>query len=432
MSVDWFCKIGEKQVGPLSGQQLKTIVAKGQLRPEHLLRRGTEGPWIPAGRVKGLFPETPPAGAAPKTPSKASPAAAGGKPAAAKPGALPSAQEAAQPPTDLPEEFKLGSAGHKKHHVAMNVGSLDIQAQPVKVTGRKSRGLGLKKDEAKKLNTILLIVIGVGMTIVLIVGIWATSQGMFSSKTETKKEEVKTEEPDLDKKSEKSRPKTEDDDWTEIPKTINAGSIVVEITKPTRGAPPEGAKVDAAEHDEVLVLPTTMKVKLGTTKEIEYLGWTESARKDISLKDDSKKKLALLDIVAVTSDAKTIGPGKKVQVQLIFATPPKKAKYLRLELPSSAFKGEGMLKFQIPMKSITAGEDKPAKKGNAEESSDTKPKGKKAKKSADADDDASDAKPAKKAAKKAADDDEPGDIKPAPSKKKSKKKAADDEDASEK
>ena len=457
MSADWFCKIGEKQVGPLSGQQLKTVVAKGQLRPEHLLRRGTEGPWIPAGRVKGLFPETPPAGAQPKTPAKGTPqVAAGGKPAkpdAGKPGALPSAQEAAQPPSDMPDEFKLGSAGHKKHHVAMNVANLDIQAQPVKVSHRKSRPLGLKKDEAKKLNTILLCVIGVGTTIALIVFIWAFSQGMFSSKTEAKKDEAKTEEPDLEKKEAKARPKTEDDEWTEIPKVVASGSIEVKIAKPTRGAPPEGAKVDAAEHEEVLVLPTTLKVKLGTTKEVEYQGWTESTRKDISLKDDSKKKVPLLDIVEAKSDVKAIGPGKPVQLQLIFAAPPKKVKYLRLELPASAIKGEGMLKFQIPSKSITAGEAAPAKKAD-DDSSETKTKAKKAKKSADsgdedaadadakptkkaakkaADDDAADAdaKPAKKSAKKVADEDEPADIKPAPSKKKAKKKA-DDEDPSEK
>ena len=59
MSADWFCKIGEKKIGPLNGQQLKTIVAKGQLKPEHLVRRGSEGPWVPAGRIKGLFPEGP-------------------------------------------------------------------------------------------------------------------------------------------------------------------------------------------------------------------------------------------------------------------------------------------------------------------------------------------------------------------------------------
>ncbi len=78
MSDDWFCKIEGKKVGPLTGQQLRTIVAKGKLRPEHLVRRGGEGPWVPAGRVKGLFPEKRPA--SPGDGKQAGPG--GGKPAA--------------------------------------------------------------------------------------------------------------------------------------------------------------------------------------------------------------------------------------------------------------------------------------------------------------------------------------------------------------
>ena len=82
MSADWFCKIGEKKIGPLNGQQLKTIVAKGQLKPEHLVRRGSEGPWVPAGRIKGLFPEGP-AGSAQSQGKKPAPATAKPLPKAA-------------------------------------------------------------------------------------------------------------------------------------------------------------------------------------------------------------------------------------------------------------------------------------------------------------------------------------------------------------
>ena len=111
----------------------------------------------------------------------------------------------------------------------MNVDSLHIEAQPVKVTGRKSKGLpGLKKEEQQKLTTILLGVIGGGMVIALIVFIWAFHSGLLSSKKiETKKEATKTEEPNLEKtaagKEAKAADKADDDkDWTAIPKEFES------------------------------------------------------------------------------------------------------------------------------------------------------------------------------------------------------------------
>lgn len=52
---DWYLKIANKEVGPLSSQQLKTMAKKGQLGPEDLIRQGNGGPWVAAGRVKGLL-----------------------------------------------------------------------------------------------------------------------------------------------------------------------------------------------------------------------------------------------------------------------------------------------------------------------------------------------------------------------------------------
>ena len=57
MLADWFCTIDGKRIGPFNSQQLKAAAAKGQIRPDHLVRRGDDGPWLPAGRIKGLFPE---------------------------------------------------------------------------------------------------------------------------------------------------------------------------------------------------------------------------------------------------------------------------------------------------------------------------------------------------------------------------------------
>lgn len=55
MPDQWFCKIGGAKRGPFSPQQLKGLVAARKLHPDDLVRHGSEGAWMPAQRVKGLF-----------------------------------------------------------------------------------------------------------------------------------------------------------------------------------------------------------------------------------------------------------------------------------------------------------------------------------------------------------------------------------------
>ena len=379
MSEGWFCKIGEKKVGPLSVQQLKTIAARGQLRAEHLVRRGDAGPWVPAGRVKGLFPEKPNGAAA----SAAKPAQA--KPLA-QPGALPVAHATpAKAASELPPELSLGAGGHK-HHVALNVDQLDIDAEPVMVSTRKTRGVaGLKKDEQRKLTMILLGVIGGGLLIALILLIWAGSQGYFSSphKEEAKKEESKTEEPESAKKTAKTEEKAaekEDDKWIKFPESLRLKKLEVKLVDPTLAAPPEGSEIDRSEHDTVLVLPVRMVLKLGVEDAVDYAGWGESELKNISLKDDTKRAYKLLDLSVEPKDRKAVERGKPVTARLVFEPPLNKAKYVRLEMPATAIGEQGMLKFQIACTKIAGSREAGPKKIAAQDADDAKSKGKTKKK----------------------------------------------------
>ena len=74
MASEWFCQIAGAELGPLSGQQVKTMAAQGRLHPDDVLRRGADGPWLPAGRVKGLFPADQPAAETPTAPAAEAPA----------------------------------------------------------------------------------------------------------------------------------------------------------------------------------------------------------------------------------------------------------------------------------------------------------------------------------------------------------------------
>jgi hypothetical protein len=63
MAAEWFVRIGDVAKGPISSEMLKQLAQKGKLTPTMLIRKGDSGNWIPASRVKGLFPQ-----AVPETP----------------------------------------------------------------------------------------------------------------------------------------------------------------------------------------------------------------------------------------------------------------------------------------------------------------------------------------------------------------------------
>jgi hypothetical protein len=275
----------------------------------------------------------------------------------------------------------------------------------------------------------------------LVLFIWAASQGYFSGphKEEAKKEESKSEEPEPAKRAAKAEEKSaekDDDQWTKFPQSLRRKNVEVKLVDPVRGAPPEGSEVDASEHQSVLVLPVKMLLKIGVQEGVDYAGWSDSDRKNISLKDDAKAAYKLLDVIVEPKEAKTIGMGKPVTAKLIFEPPSSKAKYLRLEMPGSAIGAQGMLKFQVPCAKITASREAGQKKAPAEDADEPKTKKKPNLKPADSEQEepAKSPPPKKKPLKKkspaaeATQDDE-GSPPPAKNKKPLKKTVPDDDTA---
>ena len=57
MADDWYYQTGGQTFGPMSAESLKAGAKSGRLSREGLIRRGREGKWVAATKVKGLFRE---------------------------------------------------------------------------------------------------------------------------------------------------------------------------------------------------------------------------------------------------------------------------------------------------------------------------------------------------------------------------------------
>ncbi len=96
MANEWYVQHGGKQYGPMTSANLKKLAAEGKISPNTTVRLGSEGNWVPAARVQGLFA----AGQA------AAPRAA--QFPAATPPPAPKAVDLAAPPIAPPRSLPVG------------------------------------------------------------------------------------------------------------------------------------------------------------------------------------------------------------------------------------------------------------------------------------------------------------------------------------
>ena len=58
MTPQWFCKIADEELGPMTAQQLSQLARVRRLGPNDWVRKD-DSKWVPAAKVKGLFPDSP-------------------------------------------------------------------------------------------------------------------------------------------------------------------------------------------------------------------------------------------------------------------------------------------------------------------------------------------------------------------------------------
>lgn len=55
MASEWFYQVMGEQVGPVSGTELRKLAQHGTINRDTQVRKGSNGNWVPAERVNGLF-----------------------------------------------------------------------------------------------------------------------------------------------------------------------------------------------------------------------------------------------------------------------------------------------------------------------------------------------------------------------------------------
>src|SRR3954447_19094896 len=55
MATQWYCQLMGTELGPFTSKQLLEMVRSHRLMPDDSVKKGTDGMWVAAHRVKGLF-----------------------------------------------------------------------------------------------------------------------------------------------------------------------------------------------------------------------------------------------------------------------------------------------------------------------------------------------------------------------------------------
>jgi len=401
MAVEWFCKISGKKFGPLSSKQLRAMVQKGQLLPQHEVTQGTGGPWVPAGRVKGLFSQ----GGAPaedpeseevpvaeliRKPAKkpAVKAAVKEKPARRRiPSAsLPVAEAAPQPPAAPAVRRPKAAPSPATRPVAQPVMDQPAGENPLgivtddytpiaRATGR-GRASTVIPEGKKKQNLTLVIALVMVIVALAAAGIYLMVRDKNPDKPA--KESEQTAEDSSQNNNNGTEPKPpgnsstppaepdESEKWYDAStESITCGDVQVKILSAKVGIPMfigrSGNPGLPKNPKPYLQIQIQLK-NTHPTKKLEYTSWS-AGRTEVKPEDDFGNTYKRGRFVGGAPlgqlTTESIYPNKTIQDLLVFEPPIDTIEYLRLELPASAFGEKGTLRFEIPKEWIGVAADAP-------------------------------------------------------------------------
>ena len=409
MANEWYVQQGGKQYGPLTAANLKKLAAEGKITPATTVRLGSEGTWVAAARVQGLFAAkatTPPIATNPpaeptSTPQQPPKAA---MPPAAPPVAPPVARPARGSFGSLPKAAPIdgGSMPAKiLGAVALVLGTLALATfwlpflGPMGWTGIVVGVLGLiigiagfvlsamHKGSGLYLNVAGTASSLVGMVLTIVFGVVA---GMFTGAPAPKTVAMiplpapvqAVREPQLPPAQEPEPEPPPEPVWTLASEAIEQGDIKARITsckiEQVRLESMDLSRMNKREKPRPML---KIRVSIENTtpdKNVEVPGWVgggdligqgvgellggeagkavAAATATATLVDNVGNKYKQTPMISLfgvqVSPDVAVRPGKNAEKELVFPPPLDTIEYLRLELSPGGFSGNEPLRFEIP------------------------------------------------------------------------------------
>lgn len=150
--------------------------------------------------------------------------------------------------------------------------------------------------------------------------------------------------------------------WTSAENAVRQGDVQVRVTAVSVGKVAlKDMFGDSKESQDDLLTITLQVSNLSSAKKLDFGTWRGgdfSFGGDFaSLIDDNDNTYKRINFGASSTPVggvsrESIYPGKSITDVLVFEVPVDAAKWLRLKLPADNFKGEGMLRFEIPASMI--------------------------------------------------------------------------------
>jgi len=400
MKVEWFCEIAGRKIGPLLSQQLKTMAAEGQILPSDRVRQGSQGPWVSAGQVKGLFPPLP----------RAKPLAS----PTPKRGEVPVARRVPEPPaaprhavTPLPIEAETpemftsepasGAPGAIPFDVAEEVTGESVVSKSSGFAHAKTAtlsGAKRRQRQQQKMMVGLLLVAIVGLAIAgLILAIKGDSireveslgSGGLSRMAQKAAERARHQSPEELEELEgieslaPAKPKKQKTlaQWLEKETAGTTGTntkepvvkekwvdasmapamvedAAVRVVSIVRTPLHSGDRVPASGSQLLITLAVDNS---SDTQKLDFRGWTRGGiAQGVELTDNFGNHYRVKPVgrapVPGNGPPRSIYPGQSGREVLAFELPIKKAGYLLLELPAKAFGKSGIARLKIPVTMI--------------------------------------------------------------------------------
>jgi hypothetical protein len=342
VAMDWYLKIANKELGPFSSEQLKTMAQKGQLSPEDLVRQGDRGPWTAAGRVRGLLAaaatsadSTPPPALKTAVPLNPPPVLAPPPPSIAGMDANVSAPAPSSPvaATTSPAEAKRKRKRRQKTLFVGLLGALialTVVAAVIVVfnTGRNpAESADARKTNASNPDSVTSREHAAFLKDAMQRDPLEVAEAALAGITAT---------------AAASSSKKEGDHWTAAPNgSVTRGKVTVRV---------EAVELGQVRFTRATETCLAICVELTNTDDAKICQFTpRNGMAGLTLVDDLGNRYRLR---SASRKNESIYPGRSLTETFFFQPPVAKAGFLRLQWPAAAFGEEGLVRFHIPVSMI--------------------------------------------------------------------------------